>query len=154
VRISFRFKYAVAQTMAFEKEYHRNLQYSLEEKRALLKGAIAIWMFDEGEMVGEAYGVPLNRLKKMPPGCPRDAKGIYCCSNTILKKYQGKGYGRILKAAFIGRVSRDFRKIYGHARAGGSQRLNESFGAKLGKRFENWQGSGEEYRVYTMVVGR
>src|ERR1700744_5695665 len=117
--------------MAFEREYHANLQYTLRDKRAVLKKAIVIWMFDEGKIVGETYGVPLDRLNETPPGCPRDAKSIYCYSTTILGKYQKKGYGKILKAAFLGCVGRDFRRVYGHARAGGSQRLNRDFGARF-----------------------
>jgi hypothetical protein len=154
VAITFRFHYPIERTMAFEREYHPNLRLQLPEKRELLlgKSAINIWMLVDGKLVGETYGVPSDAREEMP-GFPRDPEAIYCYSNTILSKYQGNGYGAILKAAFIGRVSRDFKRIYGHARQGASQALNKKFGARLGKTYKNWFDTGEDYRVYVLELG-
>ena len=151
--ITFRFKYPISRTMAFEREYHPNLRLTLREKRELLKSAIAIWMLEDGKLVGETYGVPWGGTEEMA-GLPRDPHAIYCFSNTILRKYQGKGYGAILKAAFIGRVSRDFKRIYGHARPGASQALNKKFGARLGKTYQNWFETGEDFRMYVLPLGK
>lgn len=151
--ITFRFHYPIERTMAFEREYHPNLRLTLPEKCELLKSAITIWMLEDGKLVGETYGVPWGAKEEMP-GFPRDPDAVYCYSNTILRKYQGKGYGAILKAAFIGRVSRDFKRIYGHARPGPSQALNKKFGAKMGKTYRNWFGTGEDYRVYVLRLGK
>jgi hypothetical protein len=139
--------------MAFEGEYHSNLRLTLPEKRDLLKRAITIWMLADGELVGETYGVPMDGGDPMP-GCPRDSRSIYCYSNTILGRYKGKGYGSILKAAFIGRVSRDFRRIYGHARPGASQALNKKFGARFLAVHKNWFETGEDYRLYVLKLGK
>lgn len=136
--------------MAFEREYHPNLRLTLSEKSQLLTNAICIWMFDRGKLVGETYGLPLDAFPEIPQGCPRDPQAIYCYSTTILGKHQHKGYGRILKAAFIGRVSKDFQRIYGHARPGGSQALNKSFGARLGHTYKNWYNTGEDFRLYVL----
>jgi hypothetical protein len=154
VAITFRFTYPIERTMAFEREYHPNLRLKLPEKRELLMGksAISIWMLVDGKLVGETYGVPWGAREEMP-GFPRDPEAIYCYSNTILGKYQHKGYGAILKAAFIGRVSRDFKSIYGHARPGASQALNRKFGARMGKTYKNWFDTGEDYRVYVLELG-
>jgi GNAT superfamily N-acetyltransferase len=154
VAITFRFHYPIERTMAFEREYHPNLRLKLPEKRELLMGksAISIWMLVDGKLFGETYGVPWGAREEMP-GFPRDPEAIYCYSNTILRKYQGRGYGAILKAAFIGRVSRDFKRIYGHARQGASQALNKKFGARLGKTYKNWFDTGEDYRVYVLELG-
>jgi hypothetical protein len=84
------------------------------------------------------------------PGCPRDPQSIYCYSNTILGEYKGEGYGSILKAAFIGRVSRDFNRIWGHARPGASQALNKKFGAKFLRTEKNWFHTGEDYKLYVL----
>ncbi len=138
--------------MAFEKEYHRNLRLTLGEKRRLLSHAIAIWMFDSGRLVGETYGIPLDGKEEIPEGCPRDPYSIYCYSTTILGKHKSKGYGKILKAVFIGRISRDFRRVYGHARPGASQELNKSFGARLGRTYKNWYDTGEDYRIYVLAL--
>jgi len=91
----------------------------------------ALLLDDRGKLGGETYGIPLDGFDEIPVGCSRDPRSIYCYSTTILGRYQRRGYGRILKAAFIGRVARDFYRIYGHARPGASQALNQSFGARL-----------------------
>jgi hypothetical protein len=140
--------------MAFEKEHHKNLRFTLSEKRSLLRHAITIWMFDHGKLVGETYGTPLDGEEEIPEGCPKDSHSIYCYSTTILGMYKQRGYGKILKAAFIGRVSRDFRRIYGHARPGGSQALNKLFGARLGRTYKNWYETGEDYRIYVLLLRR
>jgi hypothetical protein len=153
--ITFQFHYPIQRTMAFEMEYHPNLRLKLDEKRDLLltRSAISIWMFDGSRLVGETYGVPWNGKDDLI-GFPRDPEAVYCYSNTILNKYQGKGYGAILKAAFIGRVSQDFRRIYGHARPGPSQELNKKFGAKMGKTYKDWFGTGEDYRIYVLPLNK
>ena len=152
--ITFRSHYPIPRTMDFEKEYHLNLRLSLPEKEHLLKHALTIWMLEDGKLVGETYGVSLDGKFEMPEGCPKDPEAIYCYSTTILSKYKNKGYGRILKANFLGRVARDFRRVYGHARPGPSQRLNQSFGAKLGKTYKNWYGTGENYRIYILHLDK
>jgi hypothetical protein len=154
VAITFRFHYPIERTMAFELEYHPNLRLKLPEKRDLLlgKSAITIWMLVDGKLAGETYGVPSGGKDDML-GFPRSSDAIYCYSNTILGKFQGQGYGAILKAAFIGRVSRDYKCIYGHARPGASQELNKKFGAKMGKTYKDWFGTGEDYRIYVLPLG-
>jgi len=62
----------------------------------------------------------------------------------------GKGYGSILKAAFIGRVSPHFHRIYGHARPGASQALNKKFGARFLHTHRNWFQTGEDYKSYVL----
>jgi hypothetical protein len=149
--ITFRFHYPISRTMAFEREYHPNLRLTLAEKRELLKHAITIWMLEDGKLVGETYGVPWASTKEFSE-FPHDPEGIYCFSNTILGKYQGKGYGSILKAAFIGRVSRDFKRIWGHARPGASQALNKKFGARFLRTEKNWFDTGENFRLYVLPL--
>ena len=154
VRLTFRFTYAIDRTMAFEREYHPNLRLSLAEKKQILRHATTIWMLEDGKLIGETYGIPLDGRFEMPEGCPRDPAAIYCYSNTILGKHKNQGYGRILKAFFIGHVTRNFRKIYGHARPGPSQKLNASFGARFTKTFKNWYGTGEDYRLYVLTLAK
>jgi hypothetical protein len=153
VAITFRSKYPISRTMAFEGEYHPNLRLKLAEKRELLKRAITIWMLEDGELVGETYGIALDGRDEMP-GCPRDPRSIYCYSNTILGRRKGEGYGSILKAAFIGRISRDFQRIYGHARPGASQALNKKFGARFLGTEKNWFQTGEDYKLYVLELGK
>lgn len=140
--------------MAFEKEYHPNLRFTLTEKTWLLRQAIVIWMFVDGKIVGETYGIPLSKMtaEERPQGTPPDPNAIYCYSNTILKKYAGKGYGTILKAMFLGRASAQFSCVYGHARPGASQALNKKFGARMLTTHKNWYRTGEDYRLYVLQL--
>ena len=154
MRITFKFKYPISKTMAFEMEYHPNLRFTLQEKKSLLRRAIVIWMFVDGELVGETYGIPLSQMgpAERPEGTPPDPAAIYCYSNTILGKFKGKGYGTILKAAFLGRASAQFARVYGHARPGASQALNKKFGARMLVTHKNWYRTGEDYRLYVLEI--
>lgn len=140
--------------MAFEQEHHENLRFTLNEKREILRGAVTIWMLEDKNLIGETYGMALDGCCGIPEGCPVDPSSIYCYSNTILGSYKNRGYGTILKAAFIARVSRDFRRIYGHARPGASQALNKKFGAQFLRTFKDWYGTGEDYQLYVLPLDK
>lgn len=154
MHITFRFKYPLSKTMDFEKEYHPNLRFTLAEKKSLLRRAIVLWMFVDGELVGETYGIPISKMgpAERPEGTPPDPEAIYCYSNTILGKFKDRGYGTILKAAFLGRASAQFVRVYGHARPGASQALNKKFGARMLMTHKNWYGTGEDYRLYVLRI--
>ena len=36
---------------------------------------------------------------------------------------------------------------------GASQALNRKFGARMGKTYKNWFGTGEDYRIYVLKLG-
>jgi len=59
--IKFKYDVPLDQTMAFEAVYHENLQLDLAEKEEIreIPGSIFVWMFIDGELVGESYGSPL-----------------------------------------------------------------------------------------------
>jgi hypothetical protein len=77
------------------------------------------------------------------------------CSTTILPRFQGLGFGRILKAFFLGVVSRaGVSLVVGHAREGASLRLNRVFGADVRSTHANWYGTGETYYFYTLRLER
>ena len=154
VPITFRFTYPIHRTMAFEREYHPNLRLNLVEKKQILCHAVTIWMLEDGRPIGETYGIPLDGRFEMPEGCSRDPQAIYCYSNTILGEHKNQGYGRILKAFFIGHVAHSFRRIYGHARPGPSQKLNASFGARFLRIHKNWYRTGEDYRLYVLPLAK
>lgn len=138
--------------MDFEREHHENLRFTLPEKREILREAVTIWMLEDEHLIGETYGMALDGSSGIPQGCPIDSHSIYCYSNTILGAYQSKGYGTILKAAFIARVAHDFRRIYGHARPGASQALNKKFGAQFLRTYKDWYGTGEDYQLYVLPL--
>ncbi|MBZ5492902.1 MAG: hypothetical protein LAO76_18440 [Acidobacteriia bacterium] len=158
--ITFKYDVRLDQTMAFESVYHENLRYDFEEKQELraTRGALFVWMFIGEELAGESYGIPLANLDEPIEGLTEltdteKRAGIYCYSNTILPSFQKQGFGKILKAHWLGVVAgKGFELVYGHARPGGSQALNVQFGAALLGVFPNWYDTGEDYRMYRLVL--
>jgi GNAT superfamily N-acetyltransferase len=147
--------------MVFEREcFHPKLRMSLGDKRAVLRGALAVWMHDGRSLIGETYGVPIASALDDPDEegygdlLPfRRRAAIYVYSTAIRPRWQGKGLGKVLKAYFLGRTTQaGYRVAVGHAKEGASSALNEAFGARLGARHANWFGTGEPYRFYEMAL--
>jgi len=93
------------------------------------------------------------------PGCEGDEdllpfakeRALYVYSTTVLRRYEGRGLGTILKAYVLGRAFQaGYRLAVGHAREGASVALNVRFGAELGRRHPNWYGTGDAYRFYAL----
>lgn len=156
MKITFRYDLTPTETQQFESAYPDELQMDIPEKQALqdAKYSIFVWLFVDGECIGEAYGVPLKSLDEPVEGLAGvDQSAMYCYSNTILPEYQGKGWGRLLKAHWLGLVKGSgFSTIYGHARPNGSQQLNNSFGVQWLEDFPDWYGTGETYKMYRMEL--
>jgi len=146
--------------MAFESVYHEALQLDLAEKKELwdAPGSIFVWLFLDGELAGESYGIPLSSCDEPIEGLTvltehEEKTGIYCYSNTIVPSFQKQGLGTILKAHWLGlAAAKRFSVVYGHARPGGSQALNAKFGAVFLDGFPDWYGTGEEYRLYRLLL--
>ena len=158
--IRFDYQVPLEQSRAFEAVYHEALQLDLSAKGEIrnLPGSMFAWMFADGELVGESYGVPLATSDELFEGLAgltdEEKRGaIYCYSNTILPRFQGQGLGTILKAHWLGLVvGHGFRIVYGHARPGGSQALNAKFGAAFLESFPDWFGAGEDYKLYRLAL--
>jgi GNAT superfamily N-acetyltransferase len=158
--IQFSYAVPLEQTMAFESVYHPNLQLELSEKLEVWNtpGAFFVWMFVDGELAGESYGIPLSSptdfLENLLVLPASEAENAVCCySNTILPRFQKRGLGSILKAHWLGLAAgKGFDVVYGHARPGESQALNAKFGAVFLENLPNWFGSGEDYRKYRLVL--
>jgi GNAT superfamily N-acetyltransferase len=153
-------------TMVFERRYHRELAMSLTDKRDLLRerGAIAVWMYASGplrRLIGESYGIPVRALLAEYDDGEGDEdllpfakeRALYVYSTTVLRRYEGRGLGTILKAYMLGRAfEAGYRWVVGHAREGASVALNVRFGAELGRRDPNWYGTGDAYRFYVLKL--
>ena len=158
--IQFKYDLPLEQTLMFEAVYPEPLQLELDEKRELwdLPGSIFAWMFLGKEIIGESDGIPLATVHREIEGLhdledAERATAIYCHSNTILPAYQHRGFGMILKAHWLGLAAASgFQTVYGHARPGGSQRLNARFGAAFVQNFDDWYGTGEEYKLYRLTL--
>ena len=137
-------------TMLFESEYHENLQMDLNEKREIVERSIVVWMFLGDKLVGETYGIPTVELEDLEGSKVVDVEAsedsIYCYSTTILLPWQRKGFGKILKAFWLGMVNVAFSLVVGHA--GDCLALNLLFGAKPLVERKNWYDTGKTYTYY------
>ena len=143
--------------MVFEAVYHKAEQLDLSEKKKIrdAPGSIFAWMFVDGELAGETYGIPLiSSIAGLTDLTESQEKtGIHCYSNTILPPFQKRGFGTILKAHWLGLAAASgFDNVYGYARPGGSQALNAGFGAVFLGDFPDWCGTGEEYKLYRIAL--
>lgn len=169
IRVAFTDHWALRETMVFERRYHRGLAMSLADKRDLLRerGAIAVWMYAPGRrrrrrLIGESYGIPVRALLAEDDDGEGDEdlqpftkeRALYVYSTTVLRRYEGRGLGTILKAYVLGRAfEAGYRWAIGHAKEGASVALNLRFGAELGRRHANWYGTGDAYRFYMLKLG-
>jgi GNAT superfamily N-acetyltransferase len=151
-------------TMVFERRYHRQLAMSLAEKRDLMRerGLVAVWMYAPGRrrrLLGESYGIPVRAVlaedddgegdEDLLPFAKEGA--LYVYSTTVVRRYEGRGLGTILKAYVLGRAfEAGYRWVVGHAREGASVALNVRFGTELRQRHANWYGTGDAYRFYVL----
>src|SRR5438309_9489784 len=157
--IIFKRDVAVKDTMLFEEYFPDVLALDLEDKREVLKTAIARWMFVDGILAGETYGHKVRDVDEPVPGVT-DAdlrldsrwhadKTFYVYTTGTLKPYQRQGYAKILKAHTLGVVSGlGFATVIGHSTENGSIQLNQSVGADVIGEYPNWLGSGHTYFMY------
>lgn len=161
MKIKFTNDVSFEDSLIFEKVYPENLQWDLEGKQELKDdGTEFLYMVDAdtGELIGEAYFLPLDAMKDWPADEEQSEDGLepyygknamYAFSTTILPDYQGKGCGKILKAYCLGLwKARGFELSLGHARDGVSLKLQESFGANVVQTFPTWYGGTEPYSLY------
>jgi GNAT superfamily N-acetyltransferase len=157
VNFYFLHEWPIENTMAFEDIYPANLKLSLEEKLALKEqGAEFIYILDikTGEVIGETYFIAVDDLKEVIPGLS-DWKGknaVYVYSTTILRSYQNKGIGKLLKSYFMKYIADKYSLILGHARENASVVINKGIGAEIIKQEQNWQGTGETYFFYKIAL--
>jgi GNAT superfamily N-acetyltransferase len=159
--IKFEYDVPLEETMAFEAVYPAALQLDLSEKKKMFDetGSIFVWMFVDGQLAGESYGIPLSSsdellVAEFPDLAEYEKQdAIDCYSNTILPAFQNRGLGTILKAHWLGlAVAKGYKVVYGFARPGASQSLNANFGAVFLQDFPNWYGSNETYKRYRLAL--
>ena len=156
--ITFRYDLPLEQTMAFESLYSEGERLELAEKQKMRGAprAIFVWMFVDGELAGETYGIPLEPSSPGLTELPESERqaAIHCYSNSMLPQFQHLGLGTILKVHWMGMAAaKGFKTVYGYARPGASQKLNAGLGAVFLCGFANWCGTGEEYKLYRLSLG-
>ena len=165
IHVAFTDRWPLRETMVFERRYHPELAMSLADKRDVLRerNALAVWMYVPGRqrrLIGETYGVPVQAvLADEDPEGKTDLRpfakrrAFYVFSTTILRQYEGRGLGAVLKAYLLGRAfEAGYQWVVGHAKEGGSVALNRRFGAVLHRRHANWYGTGKPFRFYVLKL--
>lgn len=161
MKIKFTAEISIEDSIVFEKVYPENLQWDAPAKQELKDDGVEFMYMvnaETNELIGEVYYIALDKMKdwdadeeQLDDGLEPyyDKNMMYCFSNTILPKFQKQGYGKILKAWFLGYSKGEgFELTIGHARPEGSLQLNESFGAEVVRTFETWYGLNENVYLY------
>ena len=155
MKIKFIHDWPLEETLVFEDQYSDDLKIDLaykKEFKALGGEFIYILDAESNVPIGETYFIEVKKLNEDLQGLSHWLKknAVYVYSTTILPQYQHKGFGKILKAYFLGYVRTKYRYAIGHARENGSIKLNKNFGAQIISEEINWQNSGETYYFYNI----
>lgn len=140
--ITFRYDLRASDSRIFEEQYEENLQLEDADKNEILDYGLAVWMYVDGKLAGESYGIRVrDDTEEIEDTKNRDPLEIYCYSTTILPEFQSRGYGKILKAHWLGYVrgrAGVSRAIIGHATTESMLSINKQFGAVVLARREKW----------------
>jgi hypothetical protein len=95
MRITFHGNIPVAETMVFEEIFEEPLQLDQEEKADILADSFAVWLFVDGELAGESYGIKLGDLDEKLEDCENESpQTVYCYSIALLPSFVVKRWGR------------------------------------------------------------
>jgi len=146
--ITFKTDLTVEETMVFERIYPGDLQETIESKQDTLDSGLGVWMYANGELAGETYGMPAWMIDPIDDAEARqditdDLLGsFYVSSTTILSKFQGGGLGKILKSYLLGYIKGIGYKIStGHATSVPMFKINKDLGAQFLVTHDGWYGT-------------
>jgi len=147
-------------TTVFEEEYEPTLRLGTYDKRVVLDTCEenTAYLYVNGKMAGETYGASPKQIwlgldEHIIDTDKDDQLSCYCYSTTILPDYQGQGYGKLLKAFWLGVVSTNrFQRAIGHATSDAMRNTLKHFGAKFGREHDNWEGSSRTATFYSIEL--
>jgi GNAT superfamily N-acetyltransferase len=158
MRLTFTHDADIEATMIFDDQYEEVLQLTVDAKRDLLRHTFAVWLYCDGELAGEIYGLSPKRMSRdcgeeIEDTDESDDTSVYVFSTTILPRFEGRGLATILKAYFQGFVkARGYTAIVGHATSPAMVRINGKFGATFGRVHENWYGTQRVAHFYRIAL--
>jgi hypothetical protein len=150
----------VEDTMRFEYLFEPALQLNLHEKETILEQGFGIWMFVDGQLAGETFGITPRSLyewcdDEIPDTDKEDDCSIYCYTTNILKPFQGQYLAPVLMSYFQGFLTGKlhprsvFSKIIGHTTTPRMKALRQMFGANFtGSTHKNWCESERTAEFY------
>ncbi len=152
-----------AQLISLEKRcFHPDIQETERSKRKLLtlEDTIAFVAEKNGKVLGESYGLPIQKYKGIPDSdritkdyASRGIKAFYHVSLAVLPEYREHGIGSALIGALFAEAKRQgYDVILAHAKEGASLELHNRRGAKVIKSFDNWFGTGNKYWLCEVYI--
>lgn len=102
----------------------------------------ALWIIVNGCLVGELLWTSTFKGKL-------NYVVAYISSISVIKRYQGQGYSKLLKQVLYNELkSTGYKEVRGHARDGKSWETTKKMGGKLIKTIDNYYETGEKYHYY------
>lgn len=145
--------------------YHENLRETVQDKKALLsrKGCVTLLYEADGVSVAECYGTPIDNQKRLPKTQRvhdienyqhfGEGNSFYAYATSVLPSHQGRGIATSLKRAFIAHARvKGFRYLVGHAKEGAMVNINEKFGARIVRSYDDWYNTGNTHYLYELDV--
>lgn len=148
----------IAETMVFEESFEESLRLDAEDKIPILATGVAAWLFVDGVLAGETYGISPRALMivaddEIEDCDPSDDSSVYCYSTAILPAFRGRGLAKLLKAYWLGRVSeRGFRRVVGHSTSPEMMTINRAFGCHEITEHANWYETDRTAIFYEIPI--
>jgi len=142
-----------------EQQFPSKIRTSQKDYLSIIseKGAIAIAAYLNGEYVGNSVGYKLRNIDlHLHPGLEKYRhyrEAAYFFNIIVIKKFRGRGLGKELFHNFVAEVKKHgFTLLVGHFRNNGSASIMKSLGAGELARFEDWEGTGEQYLLLELAI--
>lgn len=127
---------------------------SADRKQQLIGHGVAVWVFKDGELVGECYGAPASFAQDpdiMQYGDDPEALCMFGC--CVFPTYQGQGYAKLILSYWLALAKvKGFGTVVGHAAHPAMAQAVRTFGAEILAERENWGGSGRVGHLFRITV--
>ncbi len=140
--------------MHFEAVYEETLQLDREYKTMIVRDGIAVWMYVDGVLAGETYGISPAKIDEDIEDVPaRDPHVMYCYSTTLLPQFQGKNLSKILCSYWLGMVkAAGYRAVVGHTTSPAMTAVKAFFGGTFSAEHRNWYGTKRVAHFYRIAL--
>lgn len=142
----------------YPSSFHASIGEILEVEK---HGGKFIYIIEKktGKPIGETFYVALDNLAPLKKDSHLEEylgrKSAYVFKNSILKEYQGLGYGKLLTEYRIKCMKEEgFEYSIGHARDNGSIEQAKLFGAEVKNTVLNWLGTKEKVFICALKLNK
>lgn len=162
------FSYAYIDTDLFELEYEEELREDTDLRKDIINHGLVLYVYDKDFLVGECFGIsPVNFACILNQGQGfdeedaivdadmADSESVYVWSTTILPKFRGLGYGKLLRQEFAKYASKmGYAKLIGHATSPGMVHIAKDLGAIFRESavHHDWYSTNRTAYFYTQFL--